>query len=201
MDFRRPLRVPDNVPLRMADPPLARAGERGRWRLQFEIETKVGGGVLVGIQFHGGRYNKLVWPRLQSHDPLALGHVSCRIGEEQFPLQPAQYDPGSFYFRAPSAGIPPGATVEVFLGGEMGTVAPEYALENKFFLLFLPDPTPPAKIPGLRQDPRRQVLAACLMHITGSKKHHLRIIAPSFVTAGEPLRLLVRPEDQWGNVA
>ena len=200
-DFKRPLRVPDNVPLSIADPPLARAGECGRWQLLFELAERVEAGQQVGVQFHGGRFNKLVWPGLQGADPAGEGFVCCKMGDRVLALKAAPEDAGSFYFRAPEAGIPAGARIEVSLGGAMGAVAPEYALENKFFLLFLPDNTPQPQTPGIRRDPGRRVLSACLIHITGNEKHHLQVIAPSFVTTDEKVRLLIRPEDRWGNVS
>ncbi|NOX62203.1 MAG: DUF3604 domain-containing protein [Chloroflexi bacterium] len=197
--FNRPLRVPKDVPLSVADPAVARAGERGRWRLLFELGERVEAGRPVGVQFYGGRFNRLVWPGLQGENPAAAGFVSCRVGDAILPLKPAQGDRGSFYFLAPREGIPAGARVEVFLGGERGTLAPEYALENKFFLLFLPESRSQPKTRGLRQEPARRVLSACLMRITGAEKHHLRVLAPSFLYPGEKARLLVRPEDRWGN--
>ena len=199
--FERPVRVPADVPLSVASPPHARAGERAEWRLCFDLAKRIEAGVQVGVQFHGGRFNKLAWQTIQADDPQGDGFVSCQVGDTQLPLEPAPDDAGSFYFQSPPDGIPTDACVEITLGGSAGAVAPEYALENKFFLLFLPDHTPQPKIPGVRRDPRRRVLSACLIHITGNRKHHLRLIAPSSVAVGEDVRLLIRPEDRWGNVS
>ncbi len=201
IDFERPIRVPAHIPLSIAQPPVARAGERSRWRLPFQVDEPVKLGELLGVQFQGGRFNKLQWPHLQGDAPHAEGYVAVQIGEQLLGLEAADGDVGSFYFRAPAAGIPAGATIIVHLGGEKGAVAPPYALPNKFFLLFRPDPAPKPPIPGVRQDPGREALSACLMRVTGNKTHHLRVIAPSFATAGEPIRVLVRPEDSENNVA
>jgi len=199
--FKRPVRIPNDVPLSVVIPPHARAGERGQWQLLFELAETIEAGKQVGVQFHGGRFNKLVWPNLQGDNPEGEGFVSCKIGDTRLPMEPASGDAGSFYFQAPEGGIPAGECIEILLGGSPGAVAPKYALANKFFLLFLPDHTPQPKIPGVRRDPRRRVLNACLIHVIGSEKHHLQLIAPSFVADGEKARLLIRPEDQWGNVS
>ena len=197
-----PLRVPKHIPLSFARPSLARAGEQGRWRLEFFLAESIPEGERLGVQFHGGRYNKVGWQHLQAQDPAASGFVSIRWGDETLPLDSATDDPGSLYFRVPAGGLRKGERLEVLLGGPVGATAPPYALDNKFFLLFLPQPRTTPMVPGTNPDPGRKVVAACLIHVTGNALSRLRAFAaPSHVRPGEAVRLLVRPEDSLGNVA
>ena len=200
--FVRPLRIPETAPLGTAAPSVAKAGEKGTWTLTFTLAAPVAGGEILGLQCHGGRNNKSAWQGLQIEDASREGYVSLKL-ENGEPLSPAeeQGPEGTFYVIASMGGLRAGERIEVTLGGSAGAVAPEYALPNKFFLLFVPLPEEDTGVPKSNAELRRRVLGACLVHVIGNRTHHLRTYARSQVRPGEPTSVLVRPEDENGNVA
>jgi len=200
--FARPLRIPEAVPLGTAMPAIAKAREKGTWSLIFTLAIPVAGEEILGVQCHGGRNNKAAWQGLQIEDPSAPGYVNVRRANGE-PLSPAedQGPAGTFYVIAPSEGLRAGERIEATLGSSAGAIAPEHALPNKFFLLFLPLPEEDTGVPKSNAEPRRQILGACLVHVIGNRSTRLRAYAPSQVHPGEPTNILVRPEDEHGNVA
>ncbi len=199
--FAKPVRIPDEVEWQVADPLVARAGEAGRWRLRFVLSEAVPREAEVGILFDGGRNVKGSFRPIQVDDPSAAGYVSVS-GADNRPIEPlALSGPGTVTFRAPADGLHRSEVLKVSLGGEKGTVAPQFSLPNKMILVFLPLPPEDTTVPQSNQEPSKRIIGACLLHITGSTLHHLRVYAPSQVQVGEPFAILVRPEDKFGNVA
>ena len=202
MPFIHPLRISEAIPLGIATPSIAKARERGTWTLTFMLAAPVAGGEILGLQCHGGRNNKAAWQGLQIEDPSAPGYVSARAENGALlPTATEQGPAGTFHLIAPSQGLRAGERIEVTLGGSAGAVAPEHALPNKFFLLFLPLPEENTGVPKSNAEPRRQILGACLVHVIGNRPTCLRAYARSQVRPGEPTSVLIRPEDEHGNVA
>jgi len=200
-DFVAPVRIPDDVEYQIADPPVARAREAGRWRLRFVLSEAVPPDVPVDILFDGGRNVKGVFRPIQVDDASAPGYVSLRRagGESIKPLSLS--GPGMVSFSSPPGGLGKGAALEVDLGGEKETVAPQLSLPNKMVLASRPLPPEDTTVPQINQEPPKRIVGACLLHITGSTLDHLRAYAPSQAQVGEPFSVLVRPEDEFGNVA
>ena len=77
--FVKPVRIPDEVECQQADPPVARAGETGRWFLPFVLSEAAVEGTKLGLLFHGGRNVKGTWQGLQAENPSAAGADRDRI--------------------------------------------------------------------------------------------------------------------------
>ena len=199
--FVKPIRIPEEVGCQEADPPVARAGETGRWLLRFVLAERVSEGTELGILFHGGRNVKGTWQRLQVDDPSAAGHVSLRRGSGEVIEPLAMADGGTVMFEAPPGGLAQGECLEAQLGGEAGALAPRLSLPSKMFLLFIPLPDEDTSVPKINLDARRRIIGACLIHVIGGDLDHLRVYAPSQAKVGEPFDLLVRGEDEFCNVA
>ncbi len=199
--FVRPIRIPENVECQVADPPVARAGERGRWLLRFILSEAVPGGTELRLLFHGGRNVKGAWQGIQIDNPRTEGFVAVRrrSGEPIGPL--AMQAPGEVSFQAPAAGLAKDGCLEVLLGDQAGIVAPELTLPSKMFLLFVPLPPEASRAPSSNPEPPKRIAGACLIHVIGGDLDHLRVYAPSQVQTGQPFNVLVRPEDRFGNVA
>ena len=145
--FVKPIRIPDNVCPQIARPPVARAGENGRWLLSFLLSESVPAGSEVCVLFHGGRNVKGIWQSIQVADPEAEGHVTIsREGAEAIsPLE--MRAPGIVAFKAPEGGLGEGDRLEVRLGGQAGACAPETDDENVGLMMPVVDLT---KGPRLR---------------------------------------------------
>jgi len=104
---------------------------------------------------------------------------------------------GTFDLAVPEAGLAGGDAIVVRLGEGKGIAASTRA-PKKFFLLYLPaEGAPPPTTPA----GAHQILAACTMHALGGSVHHLRAYAPSQPRPGEPLAVLVRPDDEFSNLS
>jgi len=92
---------------------------------------------------------------------------------------------GTFDLAVPEAGLAGGDAIVVRLGEGKG-IAGSTRAPKKFFLLYLPaEGAPPPTTPA----GAHQILAACTMH------------APSQPRPGEPLAVLVRPDDEFSNLS
>ncbi len=200
--FVRPVRVPEQIALCTAEPPLARAGETGRWKLSFELSENVAEGEELYVLFHGGRNVKGAFRPLQVTDPDAPGFVSARhAGGEPIATIAPKSAAGVVALQVPPGGLAAGDSIVVELGGSAGVTAPTDSLSNKVFLLYKPGPERNLGVPATNADAPRTIVGACLIHVTGGRLSRLRAYAPSQLREGEELRILVRPEDERGNVA
>jgi len=150
---------------------------------------------------HGGRNVKGSWRGLQCEAPSRPGFVSVRreSGELLGPL--SMPDGGKVSLLAPKQGFRQGERLELELGGESGALAPQLSLPSKMFLLVIPLPPAASRAPRTNFEPAKNVIGACLIHVTGAALHHLRVYAPSQTGVGGPFSVLVRPEDEYDNVA
>lgn len=207
--FERPIRIPDQVPLKNAQPPFACAGETATWRLEFELGSAVAGGGALFLETFGGRHNKGRFSPLQTERPAEAGYISARLSDgTSLNVSGAAADREAlFRIEVPAKGLPAGSVVSVMLGdtsgGGSGTNAPEVRMLNKFFLLHTATPkavraasTQPDKVPR-----QRSLVSACRMHILGGRIDHLRAYVPSQCSVGDKVELLVRPEDRFSNLS
>jgi len=202
--WSRPLRIPEGVTVCHADPPYARAAEKGSWRLSFILSRGVPPGTPLHLQVWGGRNNKGVFASPQVEAPGADGYVAARTAAGvPLPLRTIGH-PGTLAFEAPPEGLREGALMTVVLGdrsaGGGGIEAPSIRDLNKACLLYLADEADdPPKVWG--PETWHRIVAACTMHILGGPVAHVRAYVPSQVRPGVPFDVLVRPEDDYSNLA
>ncbi|MBU0607644.1 MAG: hypothetical protein KKI08_07135, partial [Armatimonadetes bacterium] len=164
--FERPIRVPEGVECGVADPPVARVGQSGRWRLSFTVSEDVPEGTEVQVLFDGGRHVKGSFRPLQVTEPDAPGFVSIARADGTAIPPTGMPQPGLVAFAAPAGGLRRGEGLNVDLGGPAGTVPPRLDLLPKMVLLLVPEPADP-DVPAINAEPGRRVIGACLVHITG----------------------------------
>ncbi len=201
-NFQCPLRIPGNIQLGIAKPYLAKAGERGSWVLEFILKEAISQNQKILLYVHGGRNNKGVWENLQIDEPLKEGYVSLKneSGEKLRPIEISD-DGGIIAFAVPSGGLNGGEHIMVELGGSAGAIAPRFSLPNKFFLLLAASLEQKLATPVLYGETLGRIIGACLIHIVGNNLNHIRAYAKSQAVAGKEISLLIRPEDEYGNVA
>jgi len=223
--LKRPIRVPESVPLRHAEPRVAIAGRKGTWRLPFRLRANVAPNATLRLQVFGGRNNRGAFGDCQTENPSGDGYVAA-CGPDGVPLVASLGDrAGAYLVKVPGTGLRAGDTLTVVLGdrsgGGNGATAPKASLLNKFFVLHWPQldsesvlkPRLPdwaigtacsvdwRAAPVWTEVNERQILAVCTMHVLGGQTHHIRAYVPSQVHAGDPFAVLVRPEDEHGNLS
>ena len=225
---QRPARLPERLDLREADPAFALAGQRGTWRLPMALAEDLAPQTELRLQLHGGRNNSGGVVGAQADRPADDGYVTVYAPDgTPLALTPAGRD-GTFALRVPGTGLSAGTVLTVTLGdrsgGGRGIEATRVRMLNKFFVLFLAhDPTgavarqtlPSWSVDGTGRGPeptaesgatwteRNQhlIVAACSMHVLGGPILRLRVYGPSQATPGEPIDLVVRPEDPYSNLS
>jgi len=195
-DFQRPVRIPENIQLEIAEPSITKAGEKRTWILKFTLSETVHENQRIHLFIHGGRNNKGAWQNIQINEPAKEGYVSLKkaSGEQ---LQPVKMNGGVVAFSVPDSGLNKGEQLVAELNGQ----APELSLSNKFFLLLKASSKDNLAAPTLFGDVLKNIVGACLIHIVGNDVSRLRAYAKSQAVAGKELSILVRPEDKYGNVA
>ena len=194
--WSRPIRIPPRIDITHAQPPFAIAGETSTWRLPFVLSRDVPGGCTLKLQIAGGRNNK--------------GWFDCKAPATELadgsPLDvaPGETD-GTYLLSIPAAGLQRGEAVTVILAG---CEAPRVRQLNKFFVLHTTPPEGTAQlIPQWAggavwaEGSDSGIVAVCTMHVLGGKLDHLRVYVPSCTVPGEELSVLIRPEDQFGNLS
>lgn len=202
---QRPLRIAEHVALEIAEPAFARAGEKSSWKIPFVLSRDVSAEQRLVLFAHGGRNNKPAWGSLQIEKPGQEGYIAL-FAPDRSRLRPlGRYGgerSGVFGFEVPEHGFREGDQLVMELGGEAGAVAPAIALASKLFLLFaFPNeekPPPPLTLFG---NVLYNMIGACLLDIKGGRLSAIRAYTGSNAVAGQELSVLVRPEDEFGNVA
>ncbi len=218
--WQRPIRIPERVPLRRAEPAFALAGATGTWRLHFELSDAVPAGAPLKLQLFGGRNNKPAFTSPQADRPDAPGYLTAEAGGRPLAVR-ADGRAGTFVLGVPDAGLPAGARLTVTLGdrtgGGPGIEARHVRTLDKFSVLYRPEHAEPraeddAENLSAAMDafyfPKtwteangHQIVGACSMHVLGGPLHHLRAYAPAQAMPGEPVDVLVRPEDRFSNLS
>jgi len=210
--WRRPIRIPEEITLTHAEPPVAIAGGFSTWRLPFQLCKDVPPGAALKLQLWGGRNNKGTFPGAQTRDPRADGYVSAEADDgSRLSMQPAKQD-GTFALSMPKDGFKKGKKITVVLGDRAGggkgiRVCPGHVY-NKFFVLYSV-----AKDEAELEFPQwaggdvwakgttQRIVAVCTMHILGGDTDRLRAYAPATTQPGRPFAVLIRPEDKFGNLS
>jgi Protein of unknown function (DUF3604) len=228
--FERPVRIPEHITILPASPTCALAGEKSSWRLLFKLSESVEPNAWLRIQVYGGRNNPGKFSPLQTENPEGEGYVSARIadghplemkgdfsktginkfitrGGDQFLTMESCYPTlGHMMIKAPAAGLQQATVIEVVIGdcsqGGAGITVTDVGLLNKFFVLYKPCSDEDRDRPIYwGPDNWNQIVGACSIHILGNSIERLRLYGPSQCLPGEPLTLLVRPEDVYGNLS
>ncbi|MDW7655821.1 MAG: DUF3604 domain-containing protein [Bacillota bacterium] len=212
----RPVRIPKDVSISLADPSCARAGSTGSWRLGFKMREPVDGNTELLLLLHGGRNSKGNWKDIQIENPDAPGFIRLSARDSTLLLSPlAGTQNGLFRFQAPACGLTQDEELVLQLGGPAGITAPTFTIKNKFFLIMtVPEPDweyeEEKKLLKLSNDANNIILfgrtldairGACVLPVVGNDVHHLKAYAPSRAPEGCALTILVRPEDRYGNVS
>ncbi|MCX7886396.1 MAG: DUF3604 domain-containing protein [Verrucomicrobiae bacterium] len=210
--WRRPIRIPEEIPLTRAEPPVAVAGEMVTLRLPLQLARDVPPDATLKLQLWGGRNNKGTFPGAQVRDPKADGYVSARADDGTPIAMRPDKQAGTFVLQVPPNGLRKGQTINVILGdrsgGSSGIRVQNGRLLNKFFVLYAVGRR--EKEPQLPQwagssvwgpDTWQLMVAACTMHILGGKIERLRVYVPASTRPAQPFPVLVRPEDKFGNLS
>jgi len=203
-DWRRPVRIPADVPLGGTDPPFAIAGQKGTWRATLRLARAVPAGAILKLETASPRNNKPAFVGDQVERTDADGYLTLH-GERGLHLaMSADEEPGRYVVQVPGSGLEAGHVLRLILGdrsgGGGGMQMPTARALDKFVLLYV------ARDAGDRPgtwslSSAEQIVAVCSMHILGGPIHHLRAYAPSQVRPGQPFYVLVRPEDQFSNLS
>lgn len=195
MEFRRPLRIPENVPLSISSPPELKVGEQADISVKFEISQAIPGGQIFGVQIFGGRWNKGWFKDLLAKNIICRTPTKRIVPDKNSDIE-KNLRSGELYFVSP--GIKKNEAVCLIL--KKVTVQP-FSLFNKFFILFIALPQRKTNIPTINSELRRRILSCCLTHLVGNAPDHLRVYAPSICKSKESAELLVRVEDRSGNLS
>jgi hypothetical protein len=210
--WRRPIRIPEEIPLTHAEPPVAVAGEFSTWRLPFQVSKDVPPNSRLALQLWGGRNNKGHFPGAQATRPQADGYVTAETDDgSPLSLNPTQ-QPGTFVLSLPKGGLKKGRRITVVLGDRTGggkgiRVCPDHVF-NKFFVLYCVDkeesePRYPSWAGGnvWAEGTKHSIVAVCTMHILGGATDHLRAYVPATTQPARPFVVLIRPEDKFSNLS
>ena len=209
----RPIRIPRHIDITLADPPFAIAGERSTWRLSFRLSRDVPADALLKFQLCGGRNNKGDFPDAQVATPEGEGYIVAEFEDgTRYSLEPDR-NAGTYTLSLPEGtGLRKGQELVVILGdrtqGGAGIRVGHERLLNKFFILYsVPNKTDEPEFPSWAggsvwaPETENLMVAACTMHVLGGAKHHIRAYVPAMTIPGEPFYVLVRPEDEFGNLS
>ncbi|MDI6827860.1 MAG: DUF3604 domain-containing protein [Armatimonadota bacterium] len=195
----RPLRVPKDVRLGTPNPPFAHAGERRSWVLTFVLSKPVSSEQVLWLCIHGGRNLKPPWQGFQTDNPLEEGYISLQTASgEMLSAIGNNESRGVFSFKVPPSGLEKGQVI--FARLEKITV-PSLSHPDRFILLMASTPSEDLEIHSLWREALDRVVGACMFPILGNTLEDIKVIAPSTVSPGEKISLLVRPEDANRNVA
>jgi hypothetical protein len=210
-EWTRPIRIPKTIPLTHADPPVAWAGALGEWRLPFRLARDVPAGSQLKLQIWGGRNNRGGFS-VQTDHPAGEGYLTVTLAGGRRLAPQREKESGTFLIPLPQAGLRKGQRLTAILGdrsgGGPGSRATTLRLLNKMAVLYHIPPQRP--VPDMPQWTGGSVwakgtedllLAVCTFHVLGGPLHRLRAYGPASARPGESFRLLVRPEDEWGNLA
>jgi Protein of unknown function (DUF3604) len=210
--WTRPIRIPQPLEITHTAPPFAIAGKTASWRVPFKLSKDVPGEADLRVQLWGGRNNKGVFYGAQIEKPGADGYIAAELEDgTQLSMQASECD-GTYALSLPAGGLRKGQTLTLVLGdrsaGGAGITASRDHVFNKFFVLYVL----PASGTGDRPPPwagglawaggaENQIVSACTMHILGGNVDRLRVYAPSTVRPGQTFHVLIRPEDELGNLS
>lgn len=210
--WARPIRIPEAIEISHAEPPFAIAGERSSWRLPFTLSKDVPPGAILKVQLSGGRNNRGTFEGVQTEHAEADGYIRATLdGGADLPMAPDK-KAGTYVIRQPAQGLGKGQVLTIVLGdrkhGGGGITVCRERLLNKFFVLYsVATETAEPKFPQWAgndvwaEGTDGRIVAACTLHILGGAMTRLRVYTPATCRPGEPVTVLVRPEDASGNLS
>jgi len=201
--WERPIRIPERVVMRPAEPAAALAGERGTWVLPFELAEDVDAGTALKLQLSGGRNNKADLIGNWAEDPAGAGLITVEDGTGSALACSPGVNLRNWVITVGERGLEKGDVVRVMLREVEAT---RVRFLSKFFVLHREpgESGKETKAPAgnyWTDANHHVVVGACMMHVLGNEIEHLRAYAPSQANPGEEIAVLVRPEDAWGNLS
>jgi hypothetical protein len=207
--WARPIRIPEVIEITHAEPPYAIAGETSCWRLPFTLSKDVPGDAVFKFQLSGGRNNRGTFDGAQTDHPEADGYLMAVLEDGAvLPMSPDKKQ-GTYLIGQPASGLKKGQKMTIVLGSRAGggkgiTVCRDRTL-NKFFVLYcVASEKAEPKFPQWAgndvwaEGTEGRIVAVCTMHILGGAMVGIRAYVPATCRPGEPIGVLVRPEDASG---
>lgn len=210
--WARPIRIPESIEITHTDPVFAIAGETGIWRVPFKLSKDVPARSVLKLQLWGGRNNKGTFTGAQIEHPKAEGYIAAELEDGTYVSMQAGNLAGTYVLVLPDCGLKKGQSLTILLGGQAkggaGIKACKEHMFNKIFVLYsIPAKEAKPKLPQWAgtnvwtKATEDQIVAACTMHILGGKIEHIRAYAPTTTRPRKAFHILVRPEDEFGNLS
>ena len=207
--WSHPIRIPAGIEITHAEPPFAIAGETSTWRIPFQLSKDVPPGSDLRLQLWGGRNNKGSFTGTQLENADARGLITAEQEDGSRLRIQAEQQAGNYVVALPAVGLKKGQMLTVLLGDQTNDdggvkVCGERVL-NKLFILHVD--WGEAKLPqwsgGSVWNSQTQscIVAVCSMHILGGPIRSIRAYVPATVRPNEEFAVLVRPEDEFGNLS
>ncbi len=181
--------------LRVA-PPTAIAGEVGSWTLTYRVGP---GGLRAGDRLVIHTDSDTDWEEPQTRNPAGTGYTEIRLpdrgaGEEALAAALTVETVKTMHLSLLSGALEEGEELSLVFGAGPGLRMQTFAEERRYFHLTVVKPDgsrhPAGESPFLR--------------ILGGPAVRLVLICPTTVgpgSPGEPIRMVVKAEDEWGNPA
>lgn len=208
--WSHPIRIPADSEITHAEPPFAIAGETSTWRIPFKLGKEVPPGVDLRLQLWGGRNNKGHFNGLQQEKAGLPDLIAAELEGGSVLWVRAEQKAGDYAVTLPADGLKKGQMLTVLLGdqaNEAGVTVCREHVYNKLLILYVnqSDETdlPPSWSTGSVWNSQTQsrIVAVCSMHILGGPIHSIRAYVPASVRPNEEFAVLVRPEDEFGNLS
>lgn len=205
--WARPIRIPESIEITHTAPVFAIAGETGIWRVPFKLSKDVPARSVLKLQLWGGRNNKGAFTDAQIEHPEAEGYIATELEDgTRVSMQAGAGNlPGTYVLALPDCGLKKGQSLTILLGGQAkggaGIKVCKEHIFNKFFVLYSVPVNGP-KLPNVwTKEMEDQIVAVCTMHILGGKIDRIRAYAPATTRPRKAFHIIVRPEDEFGNLS
>lgn len=205
--WSRPIRIPAGIEITHAEPPVAIAGETSTWRIPFKLSKEVSPGSDLRLQLWGGRNNQGEFTGTQLENANAQGFITAeRENGSRLRIQ-TEMQAGNYVVTLPVGGLKRGEMLTILLGDQTNDgvkVCREHVF-NKLFILYVDwgEPKLPQWSDGSVWNIQTQshIVAVCTMHILGGSIRLIRAYVPATVRPKEEFAVLIRPEDEFGNLS
>jgi len=182
----------------MCDPGVGLAGEKRTWKFVYTTATNLPKG--AKLKFNLGSEGRMVDWEIPNPSPKATENAIYAIVEEKalhpHPIQVKGSIVPEYEFTLPVP-LKAGQDFTIVIGAskgkekkEKGTMGQTYSQRRRPFYLFI-DP----KGKGKYEEPETFVI-----DIKGNILHNVKVLTPSFVTKNKRFDVVVRFEDQFGNL-
>jgi len=196
---KRPVRIPETVPLGEVKPAELHAGESCTMELAVPLPCRVDGGTTLSLFSFHRRWMKHTFV-IQSAYPEREGYVTASCDGRN--LAGVETDRAfEATFRVPPKGLPAGEilrfTVGDTSGGSPGARCSTITNSQAFCTVKLgheryPREFSPHEIP---------CLCAFVFSVTGATMETARLYTPSQALRGKPFSVTLRPQDRYGNAS